>query len=122
MTILFGWAAKLVGERFAKPFTWIIVAVLLLGIVFLLGRCTGNDDPTPQIEQTDRSTAAITGAAEGAIKALEERTVTEDAIDQAVQGAIADIGTAASPEAVEAVVIQSVCAKPSHRNDPGCRQ
>ncbi len=123
MTLLFGWAASLVGEKFAKPFTWIVLALLLIGGVFLLGRCSKDDyedDYRAQIDQTDRSSDAIADAAEGAIEMLEGRIATENAIDQVVSQTVEQIEGAQSPEAVRAAVLAGVCSRREHRNDPAC--
>lgn len=124
MTFLFGWAAKLVGEKFAKPFSIALAVLLLLGAVFLLGRCTGGDDTDAveaQAGQTTRSSDALATAAEGAIETLEGRTATEDAIDQVVTETVGQIERAATPDEVRAAVLAGVCARREHRNDPACR-
>lgn len=124
MTSLFTLAAKLVGDKFAKPFTFTVLAgVLLLG-VFLLGRCSGDDnedDYQAQIDQTNRSSDATAQAAQGAIEVLEGRTATEDAIDEAVTEAVNEISGATDAEAVRAAVLAELCTKPSYAADPACQ-
>lgn len=121
MTFLFTYAAKLVGEKFAKPLTWSVLVLLLIGGTFLLGRCTAGDDTDgAQIEQTTRSSDAIADAAQGAIEILDGRVATEDAIDQVVAQTVKDIDIAANPDAVRQAVLAGVCGTPEHRNDQAC--
>lgn len=120
-----GWAAKLVGERFAKPAVYIVLALLIVGVIFMLGRCSKDDykdDYEAQIEQTTASNNATVEAAQTAVQTLQNRTATEDAIDQAVEEAVKEIGDAADAAEVEAAVIATVCKQQSHRNDPACRK
>lgn len=119
MTLLFGWAARLVGERFAKPVVWALLIGLVLLAVFALGRC-GGDDPTPQVEQGNRSSEAVADAAQDAISTLEDRVATEQAIDRAVAAAVVKIDDAVTPDAVRDAVLESICGEASHRNDPAC--
>ena len=123
MTFLFGYAAKLVGAKFAKPLTWSVLALLLVGGIFLLGRCSKDnyeDEYRAQIEQTNLSSDAASDAAESAIKILDGRVATEDAIDQIVSQTITQIDTAADSDAVRAAVMVGVCGTTEHRNDPAC--
>ena len=119
------WIASIVGERFARPVLIGGGVLLLFAIVFLIGRCSKDDyedDYRAQIEQTDRENTALADAAEGAIQTLENRTATEDAIDQATQAALTDIDAAVSPEQVRNAVLMGVCNTDEHRNDPGCQK
>jgi hypothetical protein len=102
---------------------WIVLgALLLVGGIFLLGRCTGgNDDVAAQVEQTNRSGEAVANAAEMAIEKIEDRTVTDAAVDQAVASTVKEIDRAESADAVRAAVIAGLCGTPSHRNDPACQ-
>jgi len=123
MSILFGWAASVVGEKFAKPFTFAVLVILLIGGVFLLGRCSKDDyedDYKAQIEQTTRSSEATADAAKAAINTLEGRTATEDAIDQIVEETVNKIDQAADADQVRSIVLASVCGTAEHRNDPAC--
>lgn len=114
------WLIKRVGEKWAPRIVGGLAIVILLGGVFLLGRCTGGKD-TAQVEQNSKSAAAVGDAAQGAIKTLENRTVTDKEIDKAVADANAQIGNAQSAGEVRSAVLAAVCAKPQHRNDPACQ-
>jgi low affinity Fe/Cu permease len=117
-----GWLAAVVGQRAAKPVFFGLLAVLLLGTMFLLGKCSNDDDEiAAQVEQTNRSGEAVANAAEMAIDKLEDRTVTDQAIDQAVASTTQEIGRAETADAVRAAVIAGVCDEPEHRHDPACR-
>lgn len=117
-----GWLAAIVGQRAAKPVFFGLLVVLLLGGMFLLGKCSNDDDAVnAQVEQTNRSGEAIANAAEMAIDKLEDRTVTDQAIDQAVASTVQEIDRAESADAVRAAVIAGLCGQPEHRNDPACR-
>lgn len=118
---LITWVAGFVGEKFAKPLVWAGLILLLVGSIFLLGRCTAGDDTDEaQIEQTTRSSDAIATAAEDAIETLEGRTATEDAIDQVVAETVTNIEAAPDAEAVRRAVLAGVCQQAAHRNDPAC--
>lgn len=123
MTPLFLMAAKLVGPKFAKPLTWSVLALLLVGGIFLLGRCSKDDfedDYRAQVEQTNLSSDAASDAAESAIEILDGRVATEDAIDQVVSQTVKQIDTAADPDSVRQAVLAGVCETAEHRNDPAC--
>lgn len=116
------WLASIVGQRAAKPVFFAVLAVVLLGSMFLLGKCSNDDDAIQaQVEQTNRSGEAISNAAEMAIDKLEDRTVTDQAIDQAVSSTVQEIDRAETADAVRAAVIAGVCGQPEHRADPACR-
>lgn len=113
--------APLVGQKLAKPAFFVLMAIVLGGALFLLGRCKGdNDEVVAQIEQTNRSGEAIANAAEMAIEKLDDRTVTDAAVDQAVASTVQEIGRAESADAVRDAVIDGLCREPQHRNDPAC--
>lgn len=117
------WIATTWASKLGRPLMIGGGVLLLLGLVFLLGRCTGGDDTDAikaQADQTNLSSDAIADAAEGAIETLEGRVATEDAIDQATQAALTEIDGAASPSQIEIAVRSALCAKPSHQNDPAC--
>lgn len=116
--LITAWASKL-----GRPLMIGGGIVLLLLLVFALGRCTGGNDTNAikaQADQTNRSSEAIADAASDAVTMLEHRTATEDAIDQVVSQTVDEINGAQSPDAVRAAVLAGVCSQPSHRNDPAC--
>lgn len=116
------WIAGILGTKAGKIGAGVL-GVLLLGVlIFALGRCTGgNDDVAAQVEQTNRSGEAAADAAEMAIDTLEDRTVTDAAIDAAVTKATQEIENAETVDAVRSAVIDSLCGQTAHRNDPACR-
>ena len=123
MTWVIAKLAGVVGERFARPVLIGLVVLLLVGGIFLLGRCSKDDyedDYRAQIDQTNRSGDAAADAAQAAIEILEGRTATEDAIDQIVTQTVNEIDQAADADAVRAAVLAGVCGSPEHRNDPAC--
>lgn len=117
------WIASAWASKLGRPIMLGAGVLLLVGLVFLLGRCSKDDyedDYEAQIEQTDRSSDAVATAAKNALDTLEGRVATEDAVDQATQEALNNIGRAATPGQVRDAVIASLCSKPSHANDPAC--
>jgi hypothetical protein len=118
-----GWLATKVGAKLAKPVLFGGMFLLVIAAVFLLGRCTGNDneDVAAQVEQTNRSGEAIADAAEMAIDDIGEQTATEAVIDQAVEEATREIDRAESADAVRAAVIAGLCGQREHRDDPACQ-
>lgn len=115
------WAAFKISRAF-KPVLGIAAVVAILGLVFMLGKCSGgNDGEAAQAEQTSRSGAAITEAAQAAIATIGNRTVTENSVDDAVGEAITEINNADDINAIRDTVLVSVCGQASHRNDPACR-
>lgn len=117
------WIASAWASRLGRPIMLGAGVLLLVGLVFLLGRCSKDDyedDYEAQIEQTDRSSDAVATAAKNALDTLEGRVATEDAVDQATQAALTEIDGAASPSQIETAVRSALCAKPSHQNDPAC--
>ncbi len=92
------------------------VLLLVILAVLLWPRDSGKD----QIEHANQSSAAIADAAEDAIQTLEDRTATEDAVDQATQEALTEIEQAADPVEVRNAVLAVVCGTREHRNDPAC--
>lgn len=117
-----GWLAAIVGQRAAKPVFFGLLIVVLLGGMFLLGKCSNEDDAIQaQVEQTNRSGEAISNAAEMAIDKVENRTVTDQVIDQAVASTLQEIDRAETADDVRAAVVAGLCGQPEHRNDPACR-
>ncbi len=119
---MFAWLIPLVGEKAAKPVFFALMAVILLGGGFIVAKCTGgNRQAEKQAEQTNRSGEAISAAASDAIGTITGRTVTDKTVDDAVDQAAKDIGNAEDADTIRNIVIASVCADPSHRNDPACK-
>lgn len=114
------WRAGIWATRLGKPAIVALLALALLALVFLLGRCTGRDDDTAQVEQTNRSGDAISHAAQDAIATIGDRTATEDAIDKAAEQVATQIGQAQSADEIRDAVLMGVCQQNSHRNDPAC--
>lgn len=121
---MFTWLAGIVGDRLAKTVFFGGIAILALILVFILGRCTGDDDGNAVAEQAaqgNRSGEAIANAARNAVQTITEGVATEQAIDAAVAEATKGINDAQTVDAIHAVVVDSVCQSPAHRNDPACR-
>ncbi|MBT0667091.1 hypothetical protein HT136_01750 [Novosphingobium profundi] len=110
------------GLSSAPRWAWIaLAAIILMAAVFMLGRCSAADDGEEvQAEQTAESEQATARAAEAAIEVLEDRTITEETIDKAVDAATKEIEDAQDPAAVRDAVLRAVCLQDSHRNDPAC--
>lgn len=109
--------------RSGRPILIGAVILLLVVMVFLIGRCTKDDrsdELEAQVEQTDRSGKAIANAAEMAIDTIGDRVATEATIDQAVRHTIGRIDEAPDLNAVRYAVIASLCQQYEHRNDPAC--
>lgn len=114
--------APLVGEKLAKPAFFALMAIVLGGGAYALGRCKDdNADVVAQVEQTNRSGEAISNAAEMAIDKLENRTVTDQEIDRAVASTVQEIDRAETADDVRAAVLRGLCGQPEHRADPACR-
>ena len=111
----------LLATKFGKPAVIALGVLLLVGAIFLLGRCTGNNDELEaQVEQTNRSGEAIADAAEMAIDKIGDQAVTERSIDTAVAETVASIEGAQDADAVRNAVIAGLCSQHAHRNDPAC--
>jgi hypothetical protein len=111
----------LLATKFGKPLLVGGTLLLLVAAIFLLGRCTGNDDELEaQVEQTNRSSEAIADAAEMAIDKIGDQAVTERAIDTAVAETVASIEGAQDADAVRNAVIAGLCSQHAHRNDLAC--
>lgn len=111
------------ATKFGKPIAIVGSVLLLIGLVFLLGRCSGddNEDVEAQVEQTNRSGEAIANAAEMAIEKVGDRTATDEIVDQAVAATVKEIGHAESSDAVRNAVINGLCGQAQFSNDPACR-
>lgn len=110
-------------SKFAKPVGIGFAVLLLIGIVFLLGRCTGSDDDkqvAAQTEQTNRSSEAITNAAQVAIDKIGQQRANEATVDKVVSATVSEINSAPDVDAVRSAVIRGLCNTPSHVNDPAC--
>lgn len=113
--------AGIVGPKTAKPVLIGLILLVLFGGGFALAKCTGgNDAAEAQAEQTTRSGEAIANAAEAAVETIGNRAVTEREIDQATMNVMEQIENAQDPAIIRDAVRNSVCGKPSHRNDPAC--
>ncbi|GAM06312.1 hypothetical protein [Novosphingobium sp. MBES04] len=110
------------GLSSAPRWAWIaLAAIILVAAVFMLARCSAVDDSEEaQAEQTIEAEQATARAAEAAIEVLEDRTVTDETIDKAVDKAAKEIEDAQDPAAVRHAVLRAVCLQDSHRNDPAC--
>lgn len=114
------WIAFKASKAF-KPVLGIAAVLIVLGLVYMLGRCSGdNDDVEAQAEQTNRSGEAIADAAKMAIDKVEDRVATEKSIDAAVAATTTEIENAQDVDAIRSAVIAGVCKQAAHRNDPAC--
>lgn len=122
MTFLIRLIARFVGLQYAKPVAYaLLVFLVLIPLVFMVGRCTAdNDDVTQQVEQTERSTDAIANAAENAIERVQGQAIKEADIDAATIEAAREIGNAQSVDDIRNHVRDSMCRYASARNDPAC--
>lgn len=117
------WLAGIVGPKLARPLFYGGAALLLVALIFTLGYCSRDDksdELEAQVEQTNRSGEAIANAAEMAIDRIGGQTATDEAIDAAVDNTVDRIEGAQDADAIRNAVIQGLCTKPSHRNDPAC--
>ena len=115
------WLTSKVGSKLARPLVIGGLILLLVLVVFLVGRCTtGDDTDGAQIEQSNSSSNAIADAAADAIKTFDERTATEDAIDKVVSETVSEIEAAPDADAVRSAVLAGVCSQQAHMNDPAC--
>lgn len=117
--IMAAWAAFKLSRAF-KPVLGIVAVIAILGLVFALGRCSGDDGAAEQANQTNRSADAVAGAAEAAVETIGERQATEKTIDAAVAAAVMEIGNAENVDDVRNAVLDGLCGQNSHRNDPAC--
>ena len=116
------WLIARIGAKWATRLMWSVGIAAFLGAVFLLGRCTaGDDDPTPQIQQSNRSAEAMGKAAESAVNAVTDLVITEQSVDAAVRDATQEIDNAKDVDAVRDAVLDSLCGRATHRDDPACK-
>jgi len=117
---VFAWLVAKIGSKWAARVVIAVIGIVLLAIVFTIGRCSRHDDNTAQVNQTTASSDAIANAATTAIGTIQNRSVTEKDIDHATAVAQIEIDQAVDPAAVRGAVVTGVCANPAHRNDPAC--
>lgn len=84
----------------------------------MLGSQPGHREE--QIKQSNANAEAFGDAAEDAANRIGDRAATESTIDNAVEQVKDKIGNAKSPTAIRNAVLDSLCRKPSHRDDPAC--
>jgi len=113
--------AGIVGPKLARPALALIIGLIVLSLFLTVRACTRDTTAERQAEQTNASGDAIANAAADAIETIENRTVTEKAVDDAVAATTKDIADAPDPDHVRAAVLAGVCGQPSHRNDPACK-
>lgn len=117
------WAAFVawLGPKGVRIAWIVIVALIALALAFGLGRCGDrSEDIATQIEQSNKSGEAFQDATADAIGRIGDRTVTEGAIDDAVEQVKDEIGDAKSPDDIRRALLDSLCGQPSHRDDPAC--
>ncbi len=115
------WLVAKIGAKAAKVVTVAGIIFLALLIAFLFGKCSDRSpDIAKQVEQSNSSAEAFGDAAEDAANMIGDRFATETDIDNAVEQVKDDIGNAKSPAAIRDAVLDSLCRKPSHRDDPAC--
>lgn len=103
---------------------WVLSALIIIVLTIMLlslTQCDRDNKEAVQAQQTTRSTEAVASAAANAVAALEDRTITERAIDDAVQTATKEINDAQSTEEVYAAVKSALCGRAAYVNDPACR-
>ncbi|MCW2370205.1 hypothetical protein [Sphingobium sp. B11D3D] len=108
----------LAGSRLVPLALIVIVAVLA---TLTIAKCTGGKDRTAaQAQQTTRSAEAIANAAQAAIDQIGNQAATERAIETAIGQAQGEISNAQTVNDIRDHVLDRLCAKPSHRGDPAC--
>lgn len=115
------WLIAKVGSKLAGPLFYGGIILLLLLIVFGLGKCSDrNDDIVKQIEQSNATSEAFGDAAEDAANRVGDRTANDATVDAAVEQVKDQIGNAKTDTAIRDAVLDSLCRKPSHSDDPAC--
>jgi|SRR5882757_8819174 len=122
MGFIITWLTGKVGATFAKPMLFTVIAVLIAIIVFTLAKCTGGDNTAQQqATQTTRSGDAMANSASSAIGTVENRHDADATGDAAVAATQGNIDNAQNPDDLRGAVLNGVCRKTSHRNDPACK-
>lgn len=115
------WLIAKIGAKAARAVIVAGIIMLALLIAFMFGKCSDrSDDIATQIKQSNSSAEAYGDAVENAANRIGDRTATDRDIDNAVEQVKDKIGNAKDPAAVRDAVIDSLCRKPSHRDDPAC--
>lgn len=115
------WLITKVGAKLAGPLFYGGIILLVLLIAFGVGKCSDrSDDIAKQIEQSNATSEAFGDAAEDAANRVGDRTATDATIDAAVEQVKDKIGEAKTDTAVRNAVLDSLCRKPSHSDDPAC--
>lgn len=115
------WLVTKIGAKAARVVMIVGIVLLAAFIAFVFGRCSDRSgDIEEQIKQSNSSTEAYGDAVENAANRIGDRTATDRDIDNAVEQVKDKIGNAKDPAAVRDAVIDSLCRKPSHRDDPAC--
>lgn len=115
------WLIAKVGQKLAGPIFYGGLILLAVLIAFGLGKCSDrSDDIEEQIKQSNANAEAFGDAAEDAANRIGDRAATESTIDNAVEQVKDKIGNAKSPTAIRNAVLDSLCRKPSHSDDPAC--
>jgi hypothetical protein len=109
------------GATAAKRIFFAIIVLFVLIVLIGLAKCGGVDRTAErQAEQTTRSGDASANAASAAIDTIENRHDADTTGDAAVAATQGTIDNAQNPDDVRSAVLDGVCAKASHRNDPAC--
>ena len=115
------WFIRKFGAKLAGPLFYGGTILLALLIAFGFGKCSDrSDDITKQIEASNAATEAFGDAAADAANRVGDRTATDATIDAAVEQVKDKIGEAKTDTAIRDAVLDSLCRKPSHRDDPAC--
>lgn len=97
------------------------VVLACIALMLLASWLLGKDDAAEhQAEQTTASGNAIADAAQDAIATIGTQAADEQAINDAVDEATANIAKAPDTEAVRSAVIAGVCQQRAHKDDPAC--
>lgn len=113
------WWTWLISKAGGRALLFVGGILLGLTIVMLVSQCS-RPKAGDVAKQANRSAAAYGEAVGNAVNTIDNRYVIESDMNEAVKQVKGEIGDAKSPSAIRNAILDSLCKKPAHRDDPAC--
>jgi len=112
--------ANLVGQKWAKPVLWALIALALLSMLGV-AKCAYDSRVAEQAKQTERSSEAISDAAQNAVAIVTNRADADADIDNVVSAAAKEIDDAPNATIAYDAALRAACLLPAYSRDPSCQ-